>query len=374
MAEQSPELRPMPVYLAGSQSKNDEASLADFWRLITRHKGLALLGFSATLLLAVIYLFNAEPVYKATAHLLPPQQQDFQGLLIEGSGLFDVDFDAAAEGYRSKTIFNGFLDNLGSKGLRREFFDKYKLINHYVAAEDKKNVNKDQIFDAIFNRRLQVSGSKNSTSSAIVSFSDSDPKLAAHWVNQFIDFTNKRTVLQLFNDVNSVLQAEKDQVRDKLASKLKLAEQRRLDTITTMKEALHVAGVLGLVDSSMFPKMTDKSPAGLAVNTAQVPLYMRGTEALKTEISVLESRKSDEPFIDGYRDLEERLAFLDSISIKPASLSAVTIDDPARIPYRLEKPNKKVIAFFGIIFGIIVGVIMALSAEFLSSVPRESGL
>jgi len=103
-----------------------------------------------------------------------------------------------------------------------------------------------------------------------------------------------------------------------------------------------------------------------------VPLYMRGSGALETEIAVLESRKSDEPFINGYRDLQERLAFLDAISIDVASLSAFTMDDPARIPYGAEKPNKKSIIVLGIVGGIAFGIVLALVAEFLFGSKRET--
>lgn len=373
IVEQPSQFRPIPVYLAESPDREGEVSLIDIWRVIARRKGLALLGFGATVLLAVIYLLNAEPVYRATAHILPPQQQDIQGLQIRGllvsnseSGSHDI------EGYTPKYVFSIFLENLRSKGLRREFFDIHKLVNHYVSAKDAKDVIEDEVFEQRFSENLHVSADKNVSPLVTVSFVDTDSKLSAQWLNQFVDFANKRTIQQLFNDVNSTLQSEIKRIRDMLTSKLQLAEQRRLDRITTLKEALRVASVLGIKDASMFPTMADKASAGLAVNTAQIPLYMRGTDALETEISVIESRKSDEPFISGYRDLQERLNFVEAISIDQESLSAIKVDDPANVPYRAEKPRKKMIVALGIVLGIIIGVFMALAAEFLFGTRQES--
>jgi len=118
--------------------------------------------------------------------------------------------------------------------------------------------------------------------------------------------------------------------------------------------------------------MADKTQAGLAVNTAQVPLYMRGSGALETEIAVLESRKSDEPFIPGLRDLQERRAFLENISIDTDVLSAVTIDAVAKTPYRAEKPRKLLLVFVAATLGFMIGVFLVFVAEFRSKAGTQS--
>jgi chain length determinant protein (polysaccharide antigen chain regulator) len=369
--EQPMELRPVPVYLADLPGKETEVGLADLWSAVVRRKWLALLGFGITLLLTLIYLYLAEPVYRATAYLLPPQQQNIQGLLIDvhESGSMDINVDSYTPDY----VFNIFLNNLRSQGLRREFFELHKLINYYVSAKDTKNINEDRVFETRFNENLRVKANKDTPPMVSVSFSNTDPKLTAQWTNQFIDFANDRTIEQLFGDVNASLQAEIKRIRDRLSSKLQLAKQRRLDRIAILKEALRVAEALGIEETGTLPFVKDKTLTGMAVNTAQVPLYMRGANALKTEISVIETRKSDEPFVSEFRDLQEQLTFLEAISIDPASLSTVTVDGPARVPYKAEKPNRIAVAVLGVVLGIVAGVFLALAAESLFGVINRPG-
>jgi chain length determinant protein (polysaccharide antigen chain regulator) len=138
-----------------------------------------------------------------------------------------------------------------------------------------------------------------------------------------------------------------------------------------LKEALRVAKALGIKDAGGFPEVAEKPRASLTVNTAEVPLYMRGADALETEIAVLESRKSEEPFIAGFRDLQERLTYLEALSINADSLSAVTIDEIAKTPYKAEKPRKALILILALVFGAIGGFVLALVAELFSKM-RET--
>ena len=365
--ENSSDLQPIPVYIAPYEERGDEISLIDLSRVIAKRKGIILLSFLASMMLAVIYIFFAEPVYKANAYVLPPQQKNIQGLLIDYRDIEGIDVDR----YTPESVYSAFLDNLKSQGARREFFDNHELIKHYAAGESAKGINADRIFEKLFNERLKVQIDKQNTSFVTVSYSDSDAELAAQWTNQIIDFVNKSTVNQLFSDVDSAIQSEIGKARFQLDSKLKFAERRRLDEIIALKEALRIAKALGIQDASAFSKMAEKNQSGLVVNTAQVPTYMQGTKALELQISVLETRKSDEPFISGFRDLQERRAFLEGISIDAEALSAVTIDAVAKTPYRAERPRKLLVIFSAATLGLIIGLFLVFVAEFRSKFYDE---
>lgn len=364
-AEMLPGQRPVPVYLAPQRDRDDTLGLADLWSVVARHKGVALLTVFVSIALAVTYLYFAEPVYRATARLLPPQQRSVQALLIDTAELKGI----GVERVTPEAVYARFFENLTSQGLRREFFDSNKLVSHYTSDESGEDINVDRIFDTRFDKNLRVQTDEQTPSLVTVSFSDTNPEMAAKLLNQIIEFSNKRTSQQLVDDVNSAIQTEMGQIRRKLDSKLELAKERRHDKIINLKEALRVAKTLGIKENGIIPKNLQQSQTGLAVNTAQTPLYMRGTEALETEIDVLESRKSDEPFIAGFRDLQERRAFLGSISIDPDSLSAVTLDETARVPYRKEKPKVVLVILLASMLGIFVAVFAAFIAESLSR-PR----
>ena len=229
--ENSSDLQPIPVYIAPYEERGDEISLIDLSRVIAKRKGIILLSFPASMMLAVIYIFFAEPVYKANAYVLPPQQKNIQGLLIDYRDIEGIDVDR----YTPESVYSAFLDNLKSQGARREFFDNHELIKHYAAGESAKGINADRIFEKLFNERLKVQIDKQNTSFVTVSYSDSDAELAAQWTNQIIDFVNKSTVNQLFSDVDSAIQSEIGKARFQLDSKLKFAERRSLDEIIALK-------------------------------------------------------------------------------------------------------------------------------------------
>jgi len=367
--ESSSDPHPIPVYIAPYQDRSDEVSLIDLWRVIARRKGVILLSFLASMMLAAAYIFFVEPSYRAAVYLLPPQQEQIQGLLIDYRGIEKAGLDI--ERYTPELVYNAFLENLKSRGLRREFFDRGNLVSHYVNEETDTKFNVDRVFDKKFNKSLQVQVDTQDPLFVTVSLAYSDPELVAQWLNRFVDLVNERTVHQLLSDVESAIRTEIKRVRYQLASKLNLAEQRRLDRVISLQEALRVAKALGLTEAGTFPMAADKNPTGVAVNTAQVPLYMRGTKALETEITVLELRKSDEPFIQGLRDLQERLSFLEDIIVDADKLSAVTVDAFAKTPYRAERPRKLLLIVIAAVLGFMIGIFLVFVAEVRSKIYDE---
>ena len=67
----------------------------------------------------------------------------------------------------------------------------------------------------------------------------------------------------------------------------------------------------------------------LDIMTATNQIYFIGTESLKAEIRILENRVTDDPFIDGLRDVQEQLARLYSIKFEEEKLHAVNVDKAA---------------------------------------------
>lgn len=361
--EKHSDTRPIPVCIVQTIDSRDEVSLIDVWRVIAKRRTIIVASVLLSVLVAFGYLIFAESVYTARAGLLPPQHKDIQGLLV---GYRGGEEDIGVERYTPESVYSAFLDNLNSQGVRREFFEARKLLQHYVSGDSAADINVDRVFDELFSDRLRVLVDKQNKSFVTVSFSDSDPKLAAQLLNQYINFADRRTVDQLFNDINAAVQSQINLIIDQLDIKLKSAEQRRSDRVTVLREALSVAKALGIKDASTSFIMADKTQTGLAVNTAQLPLYTRGADALEAEIAVLESRKSDQPFIAGLRDLQERRAFLEGVSIDLDALSATIIDAIARVPYRAEKPRKFLLMSIAATLGLVIGLILVFAAEFRS--------
>ncbi len=322
--------------------------------------GVALKGsrtiFSSLLLclsIAALYLYFVEPIYRSTTHLLPPKQQDIEGLSVSSRGVFGLDLRR----YTPEFVYGVFLHNLKSWGLRREFFDIHRLEKHYISSHTPHGLNADRTFSELFNARFRWRVDRVDPLSVSVSFDDSDPEVAAKWLNQYVAFANKKTVNQLSQDVTAAINERISELNRRIDDKRFLAEKRRLDRITSLKEALNVADKLGIESTNfLFSKKGSGTQAGLAIHTAAMPLYMRGSAALKAEISVLESRKSDEPFIDGLRDLQEQLAFLKGIQLRQNSLSSVTVDWVARPAYKPERPQPLKVLILASALGVLLGI------------------
>ena len=105
---------------------------------------------------------------------------------------------------------------------------------------------------------------------------------------------------------------------------------------------LNVLGIKRRVDATNIIQNTQMN---VDIATATTPLYYLGFEALSSEISVLESRKSDDPFISGLRDLQEELALLRSIAFDKKNIRAIHIDQAASPPKYAIKPNRRMFVF-----------------------------
>lgn len=361
LRESASSKNPIPVYVLPCTDKDDEISLLDIWRVIVARKYLILSSLLVSIIFATVYLYLAEPLYRAEAYLLPPQQQDIQGLLVDYSDQGSLELKK----YTPELVYEAFLSNLKSQGLRRKFFDNNKLSSLYSSRENGKADNFDQVFDG-FNASLTVQVDNQNPTLVTAGYSYHDPQLAAQWINQFITFANEYTVDQLINVVNIVIRTELEQVHYQLERELKLAEQKRQDSIIGLQEALRIARMLGIENASMLSMATEKRQSGISFNMAKPQLYMRGTKALETEIAVLESRKSDEPFIEGLRGLQEKYVFLKNISVDSEALSAVKIDSEARVPYRPEKPRKKLVMILAGVLGLMIGIFLIFIAELWS--------
>ena len=103
----------------------------------------------------------------------------------------------------------------------------------------------------------------------------------------------------------------------------------------------------------------------LNISTSNTPLYYRGFKALDAEIEFLKNRVSDDPFIGGLRDLQEKLALLRSIKIEAEGLHAVTVDQAAYPPKNRIKPDRRLIVSLGTVVGLFLGIFLVFFVSFV---------
>lgn len=345
---------------------NDEISLFELVLILWRNRVAGILVAAAVMVLTVVYLLIATPVYKADVHFLPPLQQDVEALNVARQyGLL---------GYDPGGAYQEFIRQLDSLALRLKFFRQHRLLEYY--APDEEDVDESVVFREEFNEKLVVGspGRNEDNSFRAISFEIDDAEKSAALLNSFVDYVLMATKEKLIGNVNNNIAAEVAQLETSIASKRGIAQQRREDTVAKLEEALQVARKLKIQKPADYRRdfqVYNQDAESVAVNTADMPSYTRGSIALEAEIEALANRKSDDPFIDGLRDLQERLNNLGSLVIDPRTVRVATVDRVAVIPSKPEKPKKLLVLAVGICLASMLGVMAAFFAEFVKGLRRQ---
>lgn len=419
----------------------DEHPFRDLVRVVIKYKKVALLTALVIFVGALAYALLATPVYKAKVSYLPPTLGDVSPLRIPSgteSVTTDKDRDLAAK------VYSDFEKNLNSLKLRREIFDKMKLLPLI-----KKNANAQTNVEAVFNEfneklAIEKPATKKDTPAvpAIhLTLKGSDPKLTADILNQIDVLVRSTTKQEAIRDITEQVTFKKSQLareiaelrakaerqktdaisklqeadlveREKLEDQIKTlresAKVKRLDQITTLTEAAKIAESIGLVEKSALLENTvvnasERNAFYTEVNTQPQPLYLRGSKALRSEIKELTERSSDDPFIPGLRDLEDKVALLKtnrqvealkarqsndpfietlrdkeselavlvSFQIDPNQVSVATLDQAAYPPEKRESPKRSKIVALGALGGLILGILAAFAVNFWQSLRLE---
>lgn len=342
----------------------DEISLLDLFMILWRNRIVSVVVAAAILVLTLAYLFLAQPVYKAETQLLPPQPRDVQPLNVaQQLGLL---------GYGPGDVYGEFIRQLNSLDLRYRFFRENNLLDYYV--EGEKGVLENTVFHEMFSEKLVVHYPRKDSNDYFhrVTFEIDDDEKSAELLNRFIEMAVTMARDNLIGNVKNSMAAEIQRLESDLASKKNVIKQRREDLVAQMEEALLIARRLKINRPADYTREYERytQNESVAVNVMERPLYIRGILALEAEIETLKNRKSDEPYISGLRDVEERLDAIRALAFDPQSIRVVTIDMPALIPEKPLRPKKLLVLVIGMLMAGFLGIAAAFIAEFIKGLRR----
>ncbi|MEA3412036.1 MAG: Wzz/FepE/Etk N-terminal domain-containing protein [Pseudomonadota bacterium] len=317
-----------PLYVSPCLSRDEGLDLVAVWRGVLKRKFVVLGSVVITLLISLIYLGLAPETYRAEAGFLPPHARDIQALVVDEWG---------AKKYTSASVYEEFRKNLRSGRLARKFHDigisddamsaGGAPVSKYGAAGDMTR-NFTVVEDALDPRFTMVT------------YEARDAESAAGHLNRFADAANRMTVDDLHADVMASIQARVQRLQDEIAGKLERARIDREDRIAGLREAEQIARVLGLDGPGAMSVSPTVENDGTEIVAVEMPKFLQGSKAIQAEIAVLEARKDDSPFSEGLRDLQEKLANLEKVTIPKDELSAVVFDRPATVPRAPASPKK----------------------------------
>jgi chain length determinant protein (polysaccharide antigen chain regulator) len=342
------------------QIEEDTIDLYELWITLWNRKGLVIAVTVIAALGSVVYALLAPQIYKAEALLLPPKAKDVQSLNTKGVQVVEVmevkQGVQVVQGVKEQA-FAAFKNNLSSRSLQKKFIDEQGLMD--ILAPNRTLETRDIEILEGFSEMIKIDYVKGMS----VSMQSNDPEFAANLVNDYISFFDTETILALSGAARNSLVGQIRDIENTIGSKRQMAKHRREDSILRFEEAAEIAVKLGVRDRVDITNVVQNNQ--LNISTSSTPLYYRGYKALNAEITTLKNRKSDDPFIVGLRDLQEKLTLLTSIKIKTEGMHSVTVDQAAYPPKTRIKPNRRLIVSLGTVVGLFLGIFLVFFVSFV---------
>jgi chain length determinant protein (polysaccharide antigen chain regulator) len=286
--------------------------------------------------------------YTAETRLVMPLSQDIKELNIDlVPTTLLKDQRIALTKFDEQLVFGFVRTNLSSLNQRRSFFDQ-ELSQYFPV---KSGQSRFDVFNKKFNAKLSIKFAETNINgqSLTITLNTPNAELSASALNAFVNYVLENTAQEFFTQINSVIETEIRKSNEEVNIKRIVAENRRLDRVAMLEEALVIASAMGLSQPSIEN----------AANQLNME-YMRGKDALEAEIQVLINRKSDDPFIDGMRDLQEKLNYLNAINIDMNKVAVARIDNIAEVPTKQSRPGNLLLTFSAILLGFFVAIFIAL--------------
>ena len=331
---------------------NDDINLSNLFQKVRETQKTLISIISLSILFSLIYAFTQEETFKAEAYLIPPESRYTQPLNV----FLEDGYRLTREEIEPSDIYRVFMLNLQSRKYQRKYFFDNKL---YDTLNEK---NYEKSFTESFHKNLNFTIESKITSRDFreqqfltVSFIHTNPTQAAEWLNNYIKMVSKITARDFVDGINILIKNTKKTFESEITSKKNLALKITQDRIIQLEEALDIAIKLNIIDrdigSSNQQSVVISEDESVHLRS---PIYLYGVNALKAEISALKNRKNKDSFINGLRQLEQKVKSLESIRVNVSDVKATQIDQKAIPPEVRHSPKRKLIVLLGALFGFVI--------------------
>jgi len=315
--------------------RNHEPELIEIYNgLVSRWRTIVLLTMCG-LVAVVAYLIFKPVVYEATVSFLPPQKNQIQALripvLIARQGIPRTrsvmhvtywtpilpkipEIDVAQ-------VFAAFRSNLTSPGLQQRYVQEHVIPTEFYV-------------------------SNNAGTLTLMIYSDHSDQ-AMEWAKGFSRYASQVTIQELTSNIQHVIGNRLTLLEYAITTIRNLNDQYKLVRLEQLKDALHIARKLNIVDRIV------ETP----LRPEDVPLYYRGTTMLSAEIEAVQQRGTTDSFgAHHIRELQHTRDQLRSISIKTDDVQAASFNEAS---VRRVKTNSTRLIVLGILLGLVVGIMVA---------------
>ena len=353
--------------------QDDEIDLFELAGKLWQRKLIIIVITTAVTLASAIVAFMLPPQWESEARIYLSPSASFAKLDNVKNELYMLETKEGAGDRNTpplhsltptnKQAYNLFYRMLSSPATLRQVFEQ-GVLKTPPPGETLTQEQKERLFDR-FTDNVKISRSspeKDGLSYTTIQYTSMDKHLSAELINQYlIPLVNEKTVKSLTND----LHAEINQVREMLRQSIIIREkeylaQQQLEHIQ-LTEALKIAEAGGIV------KPASQNIAELTPDS----YFLLGSDIIKTRLELLKDRSKSfrlfsdtdnesKPLLPSVTSLSLDLQVLDAVTLKTASISPVTIEQPAVVPTAPIKPKKSLIIALGLVLGGMLGVFYAL--------------
>lgn len=337
--------------LAGSV---EDINLSDLIQAFGRQRKLIFGIVIACMITVTLIAFCIPPLYRSESVILPPRSLYAERLTVPD--LYEITAD---------DLYTRAIRNLGSREVRYRFFQKNNLIEK-LQVEKSNTVSEYSIFLEQFDGMIQVEksdGKDEGEDFFTVTMDGAEPELLSVWLSDFIDFVDRYTIKNITDALLEKVHRQQVRLQAQINGLRNIAKSRRQDRIDRLEESAIIADKLGISGDfeylNPYSQERQESKPVIVVGNEN-PEYLRGSIALYAEVEVLKERKSDDPFIEDLRGLQERLFLLGKLQVVPkAEVHALRIDQRAITLEDPIQPKRSLIIAIGFVgslfFGVFVG-------------------
>ena len=215
--------------------EDDTIDLYELWITLWSKKWLVIGVTVVAALGSVVYALLQPPVFKAEALLLPPDENKFQSLNVQGvpgvRGLQGV------QGISSGGVFAEFNKNLSSRILQKKFIQEFGLME--LLAPERTPETRDEDIYRGFAKMIKI----ETGGSTSISIELHDAEVAAQWVNDYVKFMDKETISKLIEKIQNSIANQIRDIEYMISSKREMAKIRREDEIQGIKYSLSLIGI-----------------------------------------------------------------------------------------------------------------------------------
>lgn len=327
---------------------NDDVDVLGLVLSVWRQKFLVLFFVIMAVIFAICYLWIVKPIYEARIYVAPPSVSDIGDLNYGRTGASEL------TPFTVKQVFDGFMQHLRSGALARQFYEE-RVLSERAPYPDAATERAE--YAAYLASIEIVQLPDNPGPRAYVVVRQANAEQAAVWARAFVERAGRSALKEFEEGAIKEARIKSDALHQQIQELRGMGVQLRNDKITRLNEALNVAGAIGLEVPGQEGRLILGEPRG---DFARELSYVDGAKVLRAEITNLERRGSEDPFIENLRDLQVRQRLYDDIVEHRKDSAVYKLDGVVEVSSGPVKPRRVLVIGVAVVFGLGVGLFVAL--------------